>query len=374
MNPRPTVLETVALPAELYPYAEAGLRQAAREVKGFSQARHADRRVPVWLPRAVWGRCSDEETQSNEEPSGKNGARGLDLPGRQRRQPVQSVTDIAAEFAARPWQAVGEAELGPAATVPTMLTPEEGRLYHWLGRRVAGDGATVDLGAYAGGSAARLLSGLARSGRAFHVHSYDRFRSSRAFWAKYIPDEPPPDSDDADLLPLVRRHLAPWEGHVTLHVGDIAERDWTGGPIEILSVDAAKGAALADHIAAAFYPSLVPGRGVLIQQDYLMAVQPWLPAQMVALSDCFVPLAHVPRVGVVFLSVARVTAEALDAARVGALSDGKLMSRVRQAAKWHEGMIDRKRFKAMLDQIRANPGVRLGWQMKQAGRERQASR
>lgn len=297
---------------------------------------------------------------------------GLVLPDKQRRRPLQSVTEIAAEFAARPWQAVTEADLGPAASVPTMLTPEEGRLYHWLGRRVSGDGATVDLGAYAGGSAARLLSGLALSGRDFHVHSYDRFRSSRAFWTKYIPNEPPPETDDADLLPLVRRHLAPWKGRVTLHVGDIAERRWSGDPIEVLSVDAAKGAALADHIAAEFYPALVPGRSILIQQDYLMAVQPWLPAQMVALRDCFLPLAHVPRVGLVFLAQARVTPAALAAARVGDLSDGKLMSRVREAAKWHAGMVDRGRFKAMLDQIRANPGVRLGWQMKQAGRARTA--
>ena len=32
-NPRPTVLETVALPAELYPYAAQGLRQVRGEVK-----------------------------------------------------------------------------------------------------------------------------------------------------------------------------------------------------------------------------------------------------------------------------------------------------------------------------------------------------
>jgi hypothetical protein len=32
-NPRPTVLETVALPAELYPYAVRELRQAPEEVK-----------------------------------------------------------------------------------------------------------------------------------------------------------------------------------------------------------------------------------------------------------------------------------------------------------------------------------------------------
>jgi hypothetical protein len=275
---------------------------------------------------------------------------------------------ILAEFAARPWLSVTDADLGPALRVPTMLTPEERLFYHWLGRRVQGDGATVDLGAYAGGSAARLLSGLALSGRPFHVHSYDRFRSSRAFWAKFMPEEPLPESDDADLLPVVRRHLAPWVDHVTLHIGDIGEKRWTGGAIEILSIDAAKGAVMADHIAAEFFPALVPGRSILVQQDYLMAVQPWLPAQMVALRDCFRPLVHVPRVGLAFLAVAPVTPAVLEAARVGHLTDGKLMARVREAAAWHDGMLPRGRFKAMLEQIKANPGVRLGWQMKQAVR------
>lgn len=281
---------------------------------------------------------------------------------------MPSTSDVQTEFADRPWTGVTEADLGPAARVPTMLTPEERLLYHWLGRRVQGEGATVDLGAYAGGSAALLLSGLALSGRGFHVHSYDRFRSSRALWARFMPDEPLPEADDADLLPLVRRHLAPWEGHVTLHTGDIGEQRWTGGPIEILSVDAAKGAAMADHVAAEFFPALVPGRSIVVQQDYLMAVQPWLPAQMVALRHCLVPLAHVPRVGLVFLSIARPTPADLTAARVDHLTDGQLMKRVRAAADWHAGMVPRARFKAMLDQIKANPGVRLGWQMKHAAR------
>lgn len=277
---------------------------------------------------------------------------------------MQTVAETLAEFGARPWTAVRETDLGPAAQVPTMLTPEESLFYHWLGRRVQGDGTVVDLGAYAGGSAARLLSGLALSRRPFHVHSYDRFRSSRAFWAKFMPEEPLPDADDADLLPVARRNLTPWADHVTLHVGDIGEKRWTGGPIEILSVDAAKGADMADHIAGIFFPSLVPGRSILVQQDYLMAVQPWLCAQMVALRDCFLPLAHLPKVGLAFLCLAPVTEDAIASARVGGLTDGKLMQRVRAAAAWHEGMVRRAPFKAMLDQIRAHPGVRLGWQMR----------
>ncbi|MFN3440709.1 MAG: hypothetical protein ACK41V_23660, partial [Acidovorax sp.] len=63
---------------------------------------------------------------------------------------MQTVAEILAEFAARPWTTIPEADLGPALRVPTMLTPEERLFYHWLGRRVQGDGATVDLGAYAG--------------------------------------------------------------------------------------------------------------------------------------------------------------------------------------------------------------------------------
>jgi hypothetical protein len=285
---------------------------------------------------------------------------------------VQSAAEIVAEFAARPWEKVPDAEIAAALAVPSMLTHAESQLYHWLGRRVRGEGATVDLGAYAGGSAARLLSGLALSRRGFHVHSYDRFRSSRMFWARYMPDEPLPETDDADLLPVTRRHLAPWEGQVTLHVGDIGEMHWTGGLVEILSVDAAKGSAMADHIAAEFFPALVPGRSILIQQDYLMSVQPWLSAQMVALQECFVPLARVAKVCVVFLCIAPVTAQALAAARVDGLTDGALMKRVREAAAWHEGMIIRAPFKAMLEEIKANPGVRLGWQMRQAGRMRAA--
>lgn len=277
---------------------------------------------------------------------------------------MPSVPDIVAEFAARPWTGVTRADLAAAARVPTMLTAEEALLYHWLGRRVAGDGAVVDLGAYAGGSAARLLSGLAAAGRGNPVHSYDRFRSSRAFWARYMPDEPLPEADDADLLPVVRRNLAPWGDQVVLHVGDIGEKRWEGGPLEVLSVDAAKGSAMADHIAAEFFPALVPGRGVLVQQDYLMSVQPWLCAQMVGLRDQFLPLAFVPKVGMVFLCIAQVTSDALTAGRVNDLTDGRLMQRVREAASWHEAMVPRAVFKAMLDQIKAHPGVRLGWQMR----------
>ncbi|WP_103259213.1 class I SAM-dependent methyltransferase [Tabrizicola aquatica] len=282
-----------------------------------------------------------------------------------------TAAEIEAEFAARPWAGVTEAEMAAGLAVPSMLRPEESRLYHWLGRRVTGNGAVVDLGAYAGGSAARLLSGLERTDWAGRLHAYDHFRSSRRFWEKFLPNDPLPDHDEADILPIARRHLARWADRVEWHRGEIAETRWTGGAVEILAVDAAKGAAVADHVAAEFFPALVPGRSVVVQQDYLIAVQPWLCAQMVHLRDCFLPLALVPKDCVVFLCLRRPTAGELQAARTFDLTDGQLMHGVRAAAKWHAYMIGRERFQAMLAQIKANPGARLGWQMRQAERARQ---
>jgi hypothetical protein len=284
----------------------------------------------------------------------------------------QETARIVADFAARPWAEVSDQDMARGLAVPSMLKPEESRLYHWLGRTVPIDGATVDLGAYAGGSAARLLSGLERSGRPYHLHAYDHFRSSRAFWQKFLPGEPVPEHDNADIQPLAERHLAPWADHVTLVRGEIGDMRWSGGDIAILAVDAAKGAGIADHVAAEFYPALVPGRSILVQQDYLISVQPWLSAQMVMLADCFLPLALVAKDCVAFLCVQRPSRSDLVAAQTLELTDGMLMKRVREAAKWHEGMIERVRFGEMLQRIKDNPGVRLGWQMRHADRVRRA--
>lgn len=277
---------------------------------------------------------------------------------------------ILAEFSERPWAGVPEADLAPGMAVPSMLSAEESQLYHWLGRRALGIGATVDLGAYAGGSAARLLTGLALSGKGFHLHAYDHFTSSRQVWAKFLPGEPLPDHDEADILPIVRRHLAPWADHVTLHPGDILQQGWAGGPVEILAVDAAKGSAIADHIAERFYPALVPGKSILVQQDYLMAIQPWLPAQMAMLADHFLPLAKVAKDCVAFLCIKPVDPAALLRARTDELPDAEMIRRVRRAATWHEAMIPQNRFGAMVRMVRDFPGIRLAWQFRQAERAR----
>jgi hypothetical protein len=271
---------------------------------------------------------------------------------------------VHAEFAGRPWRAIPKADLAPALAVPSMLSEEETALYVWLGERASGIGATIDLGAFAGGSAARLLTGLARSAGPYHLHAYDRFTAKRETRERHLYAHGVPESDDNDILPLARRHLAPWADHVTLHRGDIADVTWTGDPVEILAVDAGKTPALTDRIAAQFYPALVPHRSVLIHQDFLHAVQPWLAVQMVRLADHFVPLCKVSSDCVVFLCVAPVTPAALTAARTEGLSDAALIEGLRAAGDHFAASLPRDRIRDMVKKVRSNPGVRISWQMR----------
>lgn len=268
-----------------------------------------------------------------------------------------------AQFAKHPWRDVTADELARALAVPSMLSFEESQLYHWLGKNAAGFGASIDLGAFAGGSAARLLSGLIQSGTSHHLHAYDRFTANAKARAQHLSPGGVPLTEDTDIFPLANRLLQPWAGHFTLHQGDILAQGWTGEPVEILAVDAGKTPALADHIAATFYPCLVPGRSVLVHQDFLHSQQPWLSAQMQNLAEHFTPLAHVAKDCVVFLCMKRVSQADLAAAATVGLPDADLIKAVQKAAKLYAPFIPRNRFGAMVRCVKANPGVRVAWQM-----------
>ncbi len=269
---------------------------------------------------------------------------------------------LAFEFAAAPWRNVSADETALANDVPTMLRRDECQLYYWLAQHSAGLGATIDLGTFAGGSTAYLAAGLAASGAAHHLHGYDRFTANEEARALHLSPNGIALTDQEDILPLAQRFLAPWAQNITLHRGEIADLRWTGGPVELLVVDAAKSTALTDHIAAQFFPSLIPGKSLLVHQDFLHRQQPWLAVQMVRLADYFTPLGLVAKDCVVFACTKAVDSAALDYARTDTMDDDKLLSQIRAAAKLYE-FIPKDRFKSMIDKLRANPGARVAWQL-----------
>ena len=246
-----------------------------------------------------------------------------------------------------------------AAAVPTMLSPEEGQFLHWLARDYAdGSGAICDLGCFAGGSTARLAAGAA-AGHGGPVLAYDHFTIQDHQKAQYLYSAGIPQFAGADMLPAVRQLLAPWRDIVTLHAGDIMRGGWRGGPIEVLFIDAAKTPGTADHIARAFFPHLMPGRSVIVQQDYLHWRQPWVSAQMELLADAALPVAWCRKGTVAFLVTGAITPDRLAAARTGDLDDPALIALLHRALRRFPARPQGARLARAILAIADNPGVRL---------------
>lgn len=269
---------------------------------------------------------------------------------------------LAEEFTNAPWRQIPAEQMALAASVPTMLRREECQLYYWLAKNTRGTGAVIDLGTFAGGSTAYLAAGLAASGAPHHLHGYDRFTASQEARALHLSPNGISLTDQEDILPLAQKFLAPWAENITLHRGEIGELEWDSGPVELLVVDAAKSTHLADHIAAQFFPQLIPGVSLLVHQDFLHKQQPWLAVQMVRLAEYFTPLGLVARDCVVFACTKAISAEALAAAATVDMDDDKLLSHLRSAAKIYD-FIPKERFKELINKLRANPGARVAWQL-----------
>lgn len=235
----------------------------------------------------------------------------------------------------------------------------ERRLYLWLAEHWAtGAGAIVDLGSFAGGSTAFLAEGARRAGRATAVHAFDRFRVSDPVKEMVLyPAGIAPFAGD-DLLPLAQDLLAPWEQNLHFQKGEIEDTEWTGGPIEILAIDAAKTAASTDRIAEIFFPHLIPGRSIVVQQDFLHWKVPWVPAQMEWMSAYFEPKAFCPRDTIVYLCTHTPDADALAKGGVRWRRDSELIDALRAARQRLTKWAVEDRLVQQIDAVALNPNAR----------------
>lgn len=159
------------------------------------------------------------------------------------------------------------------AGVPTMLVPDELRLLNYLADNVyTGAGAIIDAGAFLGGSTVALADGLRcnlrRLGRPAEkiIHSYDKFEVEESTRGKYFPES---TEAGTSFRHLFERNIAPFADLVEVHAGDVRSLEWNGGPIEILFIDVAKHWETCDRVTWQFFSHLIPGRSVVVQQDYL---------------------------------------------------------------------------------------------------------
>src|SRR5262249_22005826 len=93
----------------------------------------------------------------------------------------------------------------------------------------------------------------------------------------------PGESFEAEL----RRNVEPVKELVDLHIGDIMDTAKIDNPVEILFLDILKGQRVSVHAFRQFYPKLIPGQSIVIQQDYFYERLPWIKTHQEALAGYF---------------------------------------------------------------------------------------
>jgi SAM-dependent methyltransferase len=201
----------------------------------------------------------------------------------------------------------------PAAVtrVPTMLVPDELRLLHHIAETYySGAGVIVDGGSFLGGSTVALADGVrhnplrSRRGSEKVIHSFDRIEVEE--WTRGI-FFPPTATAGESFRTQFDGHIAPWADLVEVHAGDIQSFTWSNGPIEILFIDVAKHWKTCDWVTWQFFPHLIPGRSLVVQQDYLYHHWVgWLHVTMEFYADYFEYVCDTEVNSVMFLNTCKI--------------------------------------------------------------------
>ena len=227
-------------------------------------------------------------------------------------------------FAAAPWRSIDDAAVKAIVAYSFF---EERQIAIWLARDVyRGHGAIIDAGAFFGGSALSLCTGLAQNdavpvhAKVAAVHVFDVFR-----WAPWIHKDciPPGTVMGTSFLNVFHDGLREYSEFTLIHPGDISKRVWRLGPIEILFIDCAKDFGANASIMRMFFPSLIPGVSIVNQQDYaIMSRLIWIHAAMEFFWDRFELLASTVSGGTtLFRLIAPITAEDVEACIVAISAD-----------------------------------------------------
>ena len=157
-----------------------------------------------------------------------------------------------------------------------------------------GAGEIVDLGCWLGATTVSFARGLRRNRRLTpeqrrkRIHSYDLFRwhPSMNPNVRGTPLEGRYQEGD-NFLPEFEKRTAPWSEYFQVNAGDIKASPWTGGPVELLFVDAMKWPDTAAWIVKDFYPHLIPGVSLVAHQDFGDFFAGWIHLIQYRLRDYF---------------------------------------------------------------------------------------
>ena len=182
----------------------------------------------------------------------------------------------------------------------------------------SGEGCMVDLGCWFGATTFSLACGLKRNRHAKYnrrIEAFDLF-----VWRD-------PMNAEADKIGMPRMYqhgesfyadvlklMEPYKEVVHLHQQDLLQYQPTQVPVEFLFIDAMKSWPLAEKIVTDFFPLLIPGKAIVVQQDFSFhhPIAATSHLLMWRLRDHFDWLHQIPRSGsVAFISKKRIEAAEL---------------------------------------------------------------
>ncbi len=246
--------------------------------------------------------------------------------------------DAVRVIARRPWARMDASRL---AFPITQTTWEERAFLYWAASACyRGEGAVIDAGCLAGSSTHALGLGLMENPRVSagrHLHAYDLFRFEDYMRGAFSTIGEGNRTVGESFLDLFERLTGEVSGVTHVHAGDFLKERWGGGAVEILFVDLAKNWELEQHCSATFMPAMIPGRSLLIQQDYFHVWCPWIHLRMDVVRDYVEFAGYVPSGTAVFV-VKRAIPEHLAALDIRAhVSVPDQVGKLERAAAAHTG-------------------------------------
>jgi hypothetical protein len=199
--------------------------------------------------------------------------------------------------------------------IPTMIGREERSYLHWLGKEQwSGAGCVVEIGPWLGGSTVSLATGMIASGHPTEgkLRVFDNF-----IWREFMKhraDLPLAVGDSFE--PFFLENVAPWvmtirstacalpdelvqgDDYVANFRGeeksDLPVFSWDARePVEILFLDGAKSWRGLRWLLLEVHASLLPGKTLLVCQDFKDWVSYWVPAILVRLREHLEPVHNV---------------------------------------------------------------------------------
>jgi hypothetical protein len=169
-----------------------------------------------------------------------------------------------------------------------MLGFEERRLLFWATNQYfRGRGSIVDAGAFAGASAFCLASGVASTKFPGRVQSYDWFAAHDDYVAEYLTSTFGPTKPGDDFRDVFEYQTGKYRERIDIHQGDFLELAAPAGDIELLFIDIAKTSKINARVLLDYFPKLIPGVSLVIQQDFYQAWLPHIHTSMLLLESYF---------------------------------------------------------------------------------------